>query len=50
MISVHTSNTMADCDNLFIPDYLALDKIVSKLAEKKQEDLEFLLENFLGTQ
>lgn len=48
MISIKSSNTIADCENLFIPDFVKLDKLVTKIEKKKQEDLEYLMENLGG--
>ena len=48
MISIKSSNTIADCENLFIPDFVKLDKLVTKIEKKKQEDSEYLMENLGG--
>jgi hypothetical protein len=37
IISMETSNSMLDCDKLFIVDFLALDKLI---AEKKRLEYE----------
>lgn len=48
MISINSSNTIADCDALFLPDFVKLDKIVAKLEKRKNEDLQNLYDNMTG--
>jgi hypothetical protein len=48
MISINSSNNIADCDALFLPDFVKLDKIVSKLEKKKHDDLQALYDNMTG--
>lgn len=45
MISVNTSNTIADCDNLFLLDFIKLDQAVAKLEKQKHENMEYMIQN-----
>lgn len=39
MISMHTSNSMHDCDRMFVPDWMKLDDTVKKMLEEKSNSL-----------
>jgi hypothetical protein len=43
-ISAHTSNSIRDCDAMFIPDFLHLDKIVADIHKGKNKSMEFLIQ------
>jgi len=45
-ISTHTSNSMHDCDAMFILDFIKLDQFVAKTQKDKIKNIEFILENF----
>lgn len=45
-ISIHTSNSFTDCDNMFIPDFIELDQQLVKHLEEKQEEKVNLLDHF----
>jgi len=45
MISINSSNTIADCDALFLPDFVKLDKMVAKREQQKKDNLEYMYEN-----
>jgi hypothetical protein len=44
-ISIHSSNSYVDLDEMFIPEFFSLDKAVAESHKKKQENLGFLLDN-----
>lgn len=43
---MHTSNNMHDCERLFVLDFMKLDSLVAKMQNDKQNQLQYLLENF----
>lgn len=43
-ISAHTSNSLRDCDSMFIHDFLHLDKVVADIHKGKNKDMQFLLQ------
>lgn len=42
---MHSSNTLADCDMMFVPEFMKVDEIIRKSLEAKQEQTQNLLES-----
>jgi len=42
---MHSSNSVKECENMYIPVFLSLDKAIVEEVRRKSEDLGNLLEN-----